>query len=81
MERERKVWAEHKELLIAGERAKFEEEKTRSLMDLQDQLKLEQERSQRLEQKLYDAQTVIHSFAIIRFLFFLLFSSNRVKPK
>ncbi len=58
MERERKVWTEHKELIIAGERAKFEEEKTRLLKDLQDQLKLEQERSQRLEQKLYDAQMV-----------------------
>ncbi len=58
MERERKVWTEHKELIIAGERAKFEEEKTRLLKDLQDQLLLEQERSQRLEQKLYDAQMV-----------------------
>lgn len=58
MERERKVWNEHKELLIAGERAKFEEEKTRLLKELQDQLKLEQERSQRLEKKLYDAQMV-----------------------
>ena len=58
MERERKVWMEHKELLIAGERAKFEEEKTRSLKDLQDQCKLERERSQRLEQKLYETQTV-----------------------
>ena len=65
MERERKVWAEHRELIIAGERAKFEEEKTRSLMELQDQLKLEQERCQRLEQKLYDVQMVIHFLAII----------------
>jgi hypothetical protein len=58
MERERKVWNEHKELSLDGERAKFEEEKTRLLRDLQDQLKLEQERSQRLEQKLYDTQMV-----------------------
>ncbi|CAF0832267.1 unnamed protein product [Rotaria sordida] len=56
MERERKVWNEHKELLLVGERTKFEEEKFRSFKDLQDQLKLEQERCQRLEQKLYDAQ-------------------------
>ena len=58
MERERKVWNEHKELLIAGERAKYEEEKTRLLKDLQDQLKIEQERSQRLEKKLYEVQMV-----------------------
>ena len=58
IERERKVWNEHKDLLLAGERAKFEEEKTRSLKDLQEELKLEQERCQRLEQKLYDAQMV-----------------------
>jgi hypothetical protein len=58
MERERKVWNEHKELLLAGERAKFEEEKTRLLRDLQDQSKLDQERCQRLEQKLYDAEMV-----------------------
>ncbi|CAF0879357.1 unnamed protein product [Rotaria sp. Silwood1] len=56
MERERKVWNEHKELLLAGERAKFEEEKTRLLKDLQQQLNVEHERCQRLEQKLYDAQ-------------------------
>lgn len=58
MERERKVWNEHKELFIAGERAKFEEEKTRFLKELQDQVKLEQERCQRLEKKLYDTQIV-----------------------
>lgn len=58
MERERKVWNEHKELLLAGERAKFEEEKTRLLKDLQQQLNIERERSQRLEQKLYEAQMV-----------------------
>ena len=58
MERERKIWNEHKELFLAGERAKFEEEKTRFLKDLQDQLKLEQERCQRLEQKLYTVQMV-----------------------
>ncbi|UJR28765.1 hypothetical protein I4U23_009991 [Adineta vaga] len=56
MERERKIWNEHKELLLTGERAKFEEEKTRLHKDLQEQLKLEQERCQRLEQKLYTAQ-------------------------
>ncbi|CAF0934690.1 unnamed protein product [Adineta ricciae] len=56
MERERKIWNEHKELFLAGERAKFEEEKTRFLKDAQDQLKLEQERCQRLEQKLYTVQ-------------------------
>lgn len=58
MERERKVWNEHKELLLAGERTKFEEEKTRQLKDLQHQLNTERERCQRLEQKLYDAQMV-----------------------
>lgn len=58
MERERKVWNEHKDLIIAGERAKFEEEKTRLLKDLHDQVAMEQERSQRLEKKLYDAQMV-----------------------
>jgi hypothetical protein len=60
MERERKVWNEHKDLSIAGERAKFEEEKIRLLKDLQDQLKVEQERCQRLEQKLYDTQMVCY---------------------
>jgi hypothetical protein len=77
MERERKVWNEHKELLLAGERAKFEEEKTRLLKDLQQQLSVENERSQRLEQKLYDAQMVY-----IIFLYKSIFSfyySNPVK--
>jgi len=58
MERERKVWNEHKDLSLAGERAKFEEEKTSLLKDLQQQLNIERERCQRLEQKLYDAQMV-----------------------
>ena len=58
MERERKVWNEHRDLLLAGERAKFEEEKTRLLKDLQHQLNVERERCQRLEQRLYDAQMV-----------------------
>jgi hypothetical protein len=58
MERERKVWIEHRDLLLAGERAKFEEEKTTLLKDLQQQLNIERERCQRLEQKLYDAQMV-----------------------
>lgn len=58
MERERKVWNEHKDLLLAGERAKFDEEKTSLLKDLQQQLTIEHERCQRLEQKLYDAQMV-----------------------
>ena len=58
MERERKVWNDHKDLLLASERVKFEEEKTRLIKDLQDQFKLEQERCQRLEKKLYDAQMV-----------------------
>ena len=58
MERERKVWNEHKDLIITGERAKFEEEKTRLLQELHDQVNMEQERSQRLEKKLYDAQIV-----------------------
>ena len=62
MERERKVWNEHKDLLLAGERAKFEEEKTSLLKDLQQQLTIERERCQRLEQKLYDAQMVDGSF-------------------
>jgi len=71
MERERKVWNDHRELLLAGERAKFEEEKTRLLKDLQDQYKLEQERSQRLEQKLYDAQMVRFSRSYDLLIFFL----------
>lgn len=73
MERERKVWNEHKERSIAGERVKFEEEKTRLLQELQDQVKLEQERCQRLEKKLYDTQIVteIRRFPIERFSFFL----------
>ncbi|CAF4774033.1 unnamed protein product [Rotaria sp. Silwood1] len=58
MERERKVWNEHKELLLVSERTKFEEEKSHLFKDLQDQLKLEQERCQRLEQKLHDTQMV-----------------------
>jgi len=70
IERERKVWNEHQELLLAGERAKFEEEKPRLLKDLQDQLKLEKERCQRLEQKLYDAQMVCYKNSFISFLFF-----------
>ncbi|CAF3477782.1 unnamed protein product [Rotaria sp. Silwood1] len=60
MERERKVWNEHKELLLVSERTKFEEEKSHLFKDLQDQLKLEQERCQRLEQKLHDTQMVRH---------------------
>ena len=52
MERERKVWNEHKDLLLAGERAKFEEEKTRLLKDLQQQLSVEHEHSQRLRTKI-----------------------------
>ena len=66
MERERKVWNEHKERLIAGERVKFEEEKTRFLQELQDQVKLEQERCQRLEKKLYDTQIVSFLLALGR---------------
>ncbi len=62
MERERKVWIEHRDLLLAGERAKFEEEKTNVLKDLQHQLSIENERCQRLEQKLYDAQMVLIDF-------------------
>jgi hypothetical protein len=58
IERERKVWNEHKDLSLAGERAKFEEEKICLLKDLQQQLNIERERCQRLEQKLYDAQMV-----------------------
>lgn len=61
MERERKVWSEHKELLLAGERAKFEEEKTRSLRELQQQLNAEHERCQHLEKKLYEVQMVRRS--------------------
>jgi hypothetical protein len=71
MERERKVWNEHQELLLAGERAKFEEEKPRLLKDLQDQLKLEKERCQRLEQKLYDVQMVCYRNSFISFLFLI----------
>jgi hypothetical protein len=72
MERERKVWNEHKDLLLAGERAKFEEEKTRLLKDLQQQLSVEHERCQRLEQKLYDAQMVflLIFFSLEIYLFF-----------
>jgi len=58
MERERKIFNEHKDLLLADERAKFEEEKTRLLKDLQYQLNFEQERCQHLEEKLYEAQKV-----------------------
>lgn len=80
IERERKVWNEHKDLLLAGERAKFEEEKTRLNKDLQDQLKLEQERCQRLEQKLYDTQMVclLKNYFIFYFIFFSHYS-NQVK--
>jgi hypothetical protein len=74
MERERKVWNEHKELLLAGERAKFEEEKTRLLKDLQHQLNVEHEHCQRLEQKLYDAQMVL--FGNIDSLQLFFFSSS-----
>ncbi|CAF1188686.1 unnamed protein product [Adineta steineri] len=56
MERERKVWHEHKELLLADERAKFEEEKIRLVKDLQDKLNIERKCCQNLEKKLYDAQ-------------------------
>ncbi len=77
MERERKVWNEHKELSLDGERAKFEEEKTRLLRDLQDQLKLEQERSQRLEQKLYDTQMVGDRNKKFIYFFFFFFKSNK----
>lgn len=65
MERERKVWNEHRDLLIAGERAKFEEEKTRLLKDLHEQLKLEQDRIQRLEQKLYETQMVSRKESLV----------------
>ncbi|UJR20808.1 hypothetical protein I4U23_023920 [Adineta vaga] len=51
MERERKAWNEHKELLLADERTKFEEEKH----FLQHQLNIERERYQQLEKKLRDA--------------------------
>lgn len=78
MERERKVWNEHKERSIAGERVKFEEEKTRLLQELQDQVKLEQERCQRLEKKLYDTQ-IVNEISNISDRTFSLFS-NRVKP-
>lgn len=67
LEREKIVWNEHKELLLAGERTKFEEEKARLLKNSQDQLKLEQERCQRLEQKLYDAQMVCYRIFSIFF--------------
>ena len=60
IEREQKVWNEHTDLRLAGERAKFEEEKIRLLKDAQDQLKLEQERCQNLEKKLYNAQMVCY---------------------
>ena len=81
MERERKVWNEHKDLLLAGERAKFEEEKTSLLKDLQQQLTIERERCQRLEQKLYDAQMVDGSFlsSLVLSLSLLVYSSNLAK--
>ncbi len=76
MERERKVWIEHRDLLLAGERAKFEEEKTNVLKDLQHQLSIEHERCQRLEQKLYDAQMVSIDFYTIEkkknFIFYII---------
>lgn len=83
MERERKVWNEHKELLIAGERAKFEEEKTRLLKEVHEQLKLEQDRVQRLEQKLYETQMVISNrrkkTRSFQGICFLIYFSNWVK--
>lgn len=58
MERERKAWNDHKDLLLAGERAKFEEEKTRLFKDLQQQLNLQRERCEQLEKQLHEAQMV-----------------------
>jgi exonuclease VII large subunit len=58
LERERKVWNEHRDLLLTSERTKFDEEKTRLVQELRDQVRMEQERCQRLEQQLYDAQVV-----------------------
>ena len=78
MERERKVWIEHKDLLLAGERAKFDEEKNTLLKDLQQQLTIEHERCQRLEQKLYDAQMVFTHLSSFSHLHSFI-SSNQVK--
>ena len=58
MERERKAWSEHNELLLAGERAKFEEEKTRLFKDLQQQLDMQRERCEQIEKKYHEAQMV-----------------------
>lgn len=58
MERERKAWSEHKQLLLAGERAKFEEEKSRLIKDLKEQLEIQQDRCEQLEKKFHDAQMV-----------------------
>lgn len=78
MERERKVWTEHKDLLLAGERAKFDEEKNLLLKDLQQQLTIEHERCQRLEQKLYDAQMVVSILCMLLVIHCTL-SSNQAK--
>ena len=64
MERERKAWGEHKELLVAGERAKCEEEKTRLIRDLQQQLEMQRERCEQLEKKSHDAQMVSEALLI-----------------
>lgn len=63
MERERKVWNEHRELIVADERARFEQEKAQAVHHLQVQLSVERERCETLEKKLHDAQTVVEGVA------------------
>ncbi|CAF1599568.1 unnamed protein product [Adineta ricciae] len=55
MERERKVWNDHKELRLSDERAKFEEEKAFLIQDFQYKLHLERERCQQLELQLKES--------------------------
>jgi uncharacterized protein (DUF342 family) len=58
IDRERKAWHEHHELLLINERTKFEENKMRELTDLKQQLSLHQERSTQLQKNLHEAQMV-----------------------
>ncbi|CAF0827616.1 unnamed protein product [Didymodactylos carnosus] len=57
LQRERQVWNEHRDTVIANERCRFEEEKAHAIKDIQHELKLEQDRNNKLQQKLYDLQT------------------------
>ncbi|CAF1446579.1 unnamed protein product, partial [Didymodactylos carnosus] len=65
IQRERQVWDEHRDNLVTNERCRFEDEKAYALKDLQQKLKLEQERNDKLEQKLYDLQTKLSETQIM----------------